>query len=221
MVIITSAFITLWLLIMEVVLFLQCQPIQAWWYAADGTCVDQFAFAYFTNITSLVADLWIFAMPIPVILKLNTDSHKKVVLCFLFSVGLGTCAISASRLAYILSDISSDITCEYFSYSCLQTKFSPKKILIDYFPLPGSSGLICILSVWEPCASILCANLPMVFSVFVRIYRPPVAQNGDSKTTDQSRRGSNRSWMRLNSTATSVQVLTWYEKTMIYRFPNS
>lgn len=107
----TACFIFSWLLTMEVVLGLECKPIQAWWGAVDGQCLDLVAFAYFNNITNLVSDLWIFSMPLPTIIHLITDNHRKMSLCFLFSVGLGTCAISAARLTVVVSEGAADITC--------------------------------------------------------------------------------------------------------------
>lgn len=96
---------------MEIVLGLECKPVQAWWGASDGQCLDLVAFAYFNNITNLVSDLWIFLLPIPTILQLVTDKHRKMSLCLLFSVGLGTCAISAARLTVVVSEGAADITC--------------------------------------------------------------------------------------------------------------
>lgn len=56
-VIVTAAFILTWLVTMEVVLGLECRPIQAWWGATEGSCLDQVAFGYFTNITNLTSDV--------------------------------------------------------------------------------------------------------------------------------------------------------------------
>lgn len=100
---------------MEVVLGLGCRPVQGWWdatVAATAQCVDKVAFTYSTNITNLLTDIWIFIMPIPIILKLQASRNKKIGLCFLFSVGLGTCALSAARLSVIVSVGSDDITCK-------------------------------------------------------------------------------------------------------------
>ncbi|KAK6193743.1 hypothetical protein LQW54_012170 [Pestalotiopsis sp. IQ-011] len=106
----TAIFVVLWMTTMEVVLSFECRPIQAWWLAAEGKCVNLVAFAYFTNITNLVSDMWIFAMPIPIIMKLQTNTNKRLTVCFLFSVGLGVCAISAARLRFVFANASTDIT---------------------------------------------------------------------------------------------------------------
>lgn len=100
---------------MEVVLGFSCRPIQAFWGDSEGTCINLVAFTYFTNITNLVTDLWIFALPIPIILRLQTSRDKRIGLCFLFSVGLGTCAISAARLSFVFGVGSVDYTCKHQS----------------------------------------------------------------------------------------------------------
>lgn len=111
--IITALFILMWLVTMEVVLGLECRPIQAWRGALDGECVNLVAFGYFTNITNLVSDMWIFLLPIPTILQLHTSKHRKISLCFLFSIGLGTCVISGARLSVVVSLGSTNITCKH------------------------------------------------------------------------------------------------------------
>ncbi|KAK7954295.1 hypothetical protein PG996_015179 [Apiospora saccharicola] len=112
LVVLTAVFVLLWLLAMEVVLLVGWHPIQSWWSEPGSGLVQMLAFAYFTNITNMIADLWIFVMPIPVLLNLQTGLNKRIGLCFLFSFGLGTCAISAVRLKWIFSMDSKDTTWE-------------------------------------------------------------------------------------------------------------
>lgn len=110
---ITATLIVMWLITMEVVLGLQCRPIQALWGALDGECLNLVASGYFINISNLVSDMWIFLLPIPTILRLHTSKHRKISLCFLFSVGLGTCVISGARLSVVVSLGATDITCKH------------------------------------------------------------------------------------------------------------
>ena len=128
-VIATATLIFMWLVTMEVVLGLECRPIQAWWGATDGSCVNQVAFGYFTNITNLASDMWIFLLPIPTILRLQISKQRKISLCFLFSVGLGTCVISGARLSVIFSMGAEDITCK-------------RLIIASSFPSPYGQVLI-------------------------------------------------------------------------------
>ncbi|KAK8004519.1 dihydrofolate reductase [Apiospora arundinis] len=108
-------------------------------------------FGNFTNIINLLADLWIFAMPIPVILKLQTTRNKRIGLCLVFLFGLVTCAISAARLRWVFSLQSRDVTW-------------------DMVPLG-------ILSAWEACMGVLCGNLPVLKGFFGRRDRVPRGQS--------------------------------------------
>lgn len=139
----TTAVVAIWLLGMEITLGFGCRPIAAWWGAVQGICVDKVSFTYATNIINIILDIWIFLMPIPIIFGLRTGQHKKISLAFLFSIGLGTCAISAARLKYVFSSGTRDFTWEM-------------------------TGL-GILSAWEPCGGILCANLPVVYRYIIQI----------------------------------------------------
>ncbi|KAI0597837.1 hypothetical protein F4775DRAFT_221197 [Biscogniauxia sp. FL1348] len=141
----TAVFVALWLVTMELLTGFGCRPVQTWWGATEGTCVDKVAFTYFTNITNLATDLWIFAMPIPVILRLKVQLDKRLCLCLLFSIGLGTCAISAARLSFVFSVASDDVT---------------------WREVP-----LGILSAWEPCGGILCANLPIMYRYLVEKFQ--------------------------------------------------
>jgi hypothetical protein len=114
----TAVFVVAWIVVMEVVLGFSCRPIQAFWGDAEGKCINLVAFTYFTNITNLVTDLWIFALPIPIILKLQASKEKKIGLCFLFSIGLGTCAISAARLSFVFGVGTVDYTCKHRPLHC-------------------------------------------------------------------------------------------------------
>ncbi|KAG6366929.1 hypothetical protein INS49_001110 [Diaporthe citri] len=175
-VILTAAFILLWLVTMDVVLGLECRPIQAWWGATDGSCVDLVAFGYFTNIINLASDMWIFLVPNPTILRLHTSKYRKISLCFLFSVGLGTCVISGARLSVIFSTGVTDITW-------------------DEVPLG-------ILSAWEPCGGILCANVPMIYRAFSKMVENPssvnTASGGSLDFSNHKRPRDGSNWLPLN-----------------------
>ncbi|KAI1775712.1 hypothetical protein F4818DRAFT_385975 [Hypoxylon cercidicola] len=183
-VIITAAFVVSWLVAMEIVLGLGCRPVQGWWdatVAVTATCVDKVAFTYSTNITNLITDIWIFLMPIPIILGLQASKDKKLGLCFLFSVGLGTCAISAARLSVVLSVGSDDFT--------------------------WSEVPLGILSAWEPCGGILCANLPLVYRAMVRGINQirSTVKSSRSRTHDISARPNSpyHAWTPLDNSVPS------------------
>ncbi|KAI1373237.1 hypothetical protein F4677DRAFT_225070 [Hypoxylon crocopeplum] len=180
----TAVLVVMWLVAMEIVLGLGCRPVQGWWdaaVAATASCVDKVAFTYSTNITNLITDLWIFTMPIPIILGLQASMDKKLGLCFLFSIGLGTCAISAARLSVIVSVGSDDIT--------------------------WSEVPLGILSAWEPCGAILCANLPLVYRAMVRGFKQirSTVKTSRTRSHDLSVRPHSPylDWTRLNNSASS------------------
>ncbi|KAK6848805.1 hypothetical protein PG995_012638 [Apiospora arundinis] len=123
-------------------------------------------FGNFTNIINLLADLWIFTMPIPVILKLQTTWDKRIGLCLVFLLGLVTRAISAARLRWVFSLQSRDVTW-------------------DMVPLG-------ILSAWEACMGVLCGNLPVLKGFFGR--QDPVPRGQSLEHIQLRRRESSQNW---------------------------
>ncbi|KAI3328106.1 hypothetical protein HD806DRAFT_350269 [Xylariaceae sp. AK1471] len=183
-ILITAALVLAWLVEMEVILGLGCRPIQGWWDAkvtATAKCVNKVAFTYSTNILNLIFDIWIFAMPIPIILKLNVNKEKRIALCFLFSIGLGVCAISIARLSVIFSAGSDDVTW-------------------NEVPLG-------ILSAWEPCGAILVANLPIIYRTVARGFKSIGSTVKSTRTAGYSSKElsspykdtGSQDWARVNS----------------------
>ncbi|PWY69207.1 integral membrane protein PTH11-like protein [Aspergillus sclerotioniger CBS 115572] len=181
-VILTVVWVILWLMTMEIVLGLECRPIEKFWNSSvEGTCFNLVAFSYFTNITNLVTDIWIFLLPLPVILRLQITKNKKIGLSFLFSVGLATCAISAARLTVVVTQGSSDYT---------------------WAGVP-----LGILSAWEPLGGILCANLPVIYKSLASIFHsikgtlrsrsanPSISQH-QSKSTAHNHHNT---WLQLHN----------------------
>ncbi|PHH65380.1 hypothetical protein CDD81_2484 [Ophiocordyceps australis] len=182
-----AIYVCLWLVAMEVVLGFGCRPIQAWWEAAPGRCVNKVSFTYFTNVTNLVTDLFIFVMPIPMILKLHTTRNNKISLCFLFSIGLGTCAISAARLSFVFGVGSKDMTWWVASLG--------------------------ILSAWEPCGGILCANLPVIYRPIIDLFKRAASTFRKSSDIDPETANSakeypvthlNHDWRRLDNSSSRL-----------------
>ncbi|OTB14101.1 hypothetical protein K445DRAFT_75982 [Daldinia sp. EC12] len=182
LVVATSVCVVTWFVVMELILVLGCRPIQAWWnipMAAAAACVDKIAFSYSTSILNLIFDLCILTMPIPIILRLQASMEKRIGLCFLFSMGLGTCAISAARLSVVVDLKSKDITWDQVN--------------------------IGILSVWEPCSSILCANLPLVYKPLVdglrKIHSTITNPRSQSRDPSGQLSSSCHDWTRLDGRA--------------------
>lgn len=196
----TAIFVTAWILVMEIVLGAGCRPVAVWWGAAEGPCIDKIAFTFFTNITNIVADLWIFSMPIPTILRLQALKDRRLSLCLLFSVGLGTCVISAARLGFVFAVGTGDITC----------KIHRPAVPEESLPSTGWGGPLAVLSCWEPCGGVLCANLPIIYKSFVQIVKQvgstvgggSGSRDGHSKAASHGgvyNEGRLHDWTRINN----------------------
>ncbi|GKZ23063.1 hypothetical protein AbraIFM66951_008995 [Aspergillus brasiliensis] len=184
-VILTVVWVILWLMTMEIVLGLECRPIAKFWDSSvEGTCFNLVAFSYFTNIANLVTDIWIFLLPLPVILRLQITKNKKIGLSLLFSVGLATCAISAARLTVVVTQGSSDYT---------------------WAGVP-----LGILSAWEPLGGILCANLPVIYKSLAAVFRSikgtlhthgsrSVHASFTRRQTKTSAHNHHNTWLQLNN----------------------
>ncbi|PYI00820.1 integral membrane protein PTH11-like protein [Aspergillus sclerotiicarbonarius CBS 121057] len=184
-VILTAVWVILWLMTMEIVLGLECRPIQKFWDSSvEGKCFNLVAFSYFTNIANLVTDIWIFLLPLPVILRLQITRNKKIGLSLLFSVGLATCAISAARLTVVVTQGSSDYT---------------------WAGVP-----LGILSAWEPLGGILCANLPVIYKSLVSIFRTlrstlltrsanPSSSSHHRQTKSTTAHNHHNTWLQLHN----------------------
>lgn len=85
----TATFVIAWGIGITVTLFLVCRPLNAYWDSTvNGTCLTIVTFTYFTNISNLITDIWIFLMPVPMIWHLQLQTKKKLLLSLIFCVGL-------------------------------------------------------------------------------------------------------------------------------------
>ncbi|ORY18051.1 hypothetical protein BCR34DRAFT_596619 [Clohesyomyces aquaticus] len=137
----TAAFVVAWGIGITVTLLLLCRPLKAYWDPnVTGKCLDLTTFTYFTNISNLITDIWIFLMPVPVIWHLQLQTKKKLLLCFIFCIGLATCIVSSVRLTVVLGHANPDFTWYYV-------------------PLGAYSA-------FEPLGGILCTNLPIIWHMW-------------------------------------------------------
>lgn len=85
----TAAFVLAWGIGITVTLFLACRPLATYWNPnVPGKCLVMVTFVYFTNISNLITDIWIFLMPIPMIWHLQLQTKKKMILSLIFCIGL-------------------------------------------------------------------------------------------------------------------------------------
>jgi hypothetical protein len=176
----TIVLVSLWIVAMEITLGFACRPIAAWWGEVEGSCLSKAGFTLFTNVSNLLFDLWIFAMPLRPLLGLQGLRDRRLGLCMLFSIGLGTCAISAARLSFALKVGVRDFTCTFGRRPTdpsqrAENAENAERANIGDVPL-GHLVPLGILSAWEPCGGILCANLPITYTTL----RQKAQQMGDT-----------------------------------------
>jgi hypothetical protein len=167
-VIATAVFVFCWGIGITVTLGIICHPIQAFWdLEVMGKCIDLTTFTYFTNISNLITDFWIFLMPVPVIWHLQLQTKKKLLLSLIFCIGLGTCVVSSVRLTVVLGHASPDFTW-------------------TFVPLGA-------YSVFEPLGGILCTNLPIIWHMWRKRRGPllPGSSQFKSPHTSTATPGSN------------------------------
>lgn len=66
----------------------QCKPVAYFWNKdLHGTCININALAYANSAMSIVQDILIVVLPIPVLIKLQLGRKKKLAVLFMFAVG--------------------------------------------------------------------------------------------------------------------------------------
>ncbi|KAI0182430.1 hypothetical protein EV127DRAFT_354901 [Xylaria flabelliformis] len=79
-----------------------CIPISASWdLTIKGTCINVGLFALFLDLSNIVSDFVILAMPVPLVLKLQVSRQEKRMLIATFATGGSAYVISIILLKYI------------------------------------------------------------------------------------------------------------------------
>ncbi|KAK2055680.1 hypothetical protein LY76DRAFT_648205 [Colletotrichum caudatum] len=93
------AFMAAWTVMLCFLLPMMCLPVAAFWDpTVEGRCIDLLASWYTMAAVNIVADFFIFSLPIPVINSLQIPRRQKRMLIFVFGLGFVTCIISAFRI---------------------------------------------------------------------------------------------------------------------------
>ncbi|KAK2813907.1 hypothetical protein FQN50_000308 [Emmonsiellopsis sp. PD_5] len=80
-----------------------CNPIPAYWGAAQGSCLNQRIILICDSVVSVTSDLMILFLPLPLAWSLQMDTRKKLrVMAILGAGGLAT-AFSIYRLAMVVA----------------------------------------------------------------------------------------------------------------------
>ncbi|PVH86400.1 hypothetical protein DL98DRAFT_567785 [Cadophora sp. DSE1049] len=104
----TSATIGMIALSTTIIFFMtvfSCHPVAFFWNRdiRSGTCMDVNALAYANSAMSIIQDLLIVILPLPMLVKLNMGRKKKIGVGFMFAVGSFGCVVSMIRLKSLLS----------------------------------------------------------------------------------------------------------------------
>jgi hypothetical protein len=82
-------FIAICTVVLSSIAIFACQPISFFWDSdiKGGKCLDIKAAAYAASATSIVQDLIIVALPLPVLAKLQLSTRKKIEIGFMLALG--------------------------------------------------------------------------------------------------------------------------------------
>ncbi|RDW60455.1 CFEM domain-containing protein [Aspergillus mulundensis] len=144
------------------VLLGSCQPISHYWNEWDGEhegkCISQNDILLAHSIINILLDVVITIMPLPIVVKLHMPLGKRLGVMLMFGVGIVVTIISIMRLVKTVGFNSTQ---------------NPTK---DFVP-------VGIWSLLEFDVAIMCACMPAIRTLFIRLFKPP---------TDTYAYGSNR-----------------------------
>lgn len=85
-----------------------CKPVSYFWNKDQaGSCFDETQFFRWNGVTSLLLDILILALPLPMIWRLRLKQEQKVALSGIFMLG----GLYVFSLSVFTSCVSRDITC--------------------------------------------------------------------------------------------------------------
>ncbi|KAL4875022.1 hypothetical protein BJY04DRAFT_224411 [Aspergillus karnatakaensis] len=103
----TIVFCFLFMISTTIAAILACVPVELAWSnwsgEGEGLCFDNNAFWWAHSAINIATDLFILAMPIPMLLKLQLKLKKKVYLVLMFSVGIVITVISIVRFSGLIT----------------------------------------------------------------------------------------------------------------------
>ncbi|KAK3296402.1 uncharacterized protein B0H64DRAFT_321862 [Chaetomium fimeti] len=126
----------------------QCWPVQYWWVwdgSPGGKCVSKDGVQLSSAVISIVLDVWMMAIPLWNVRRLNLHWKKKLGVAAMFGVGAFVTVVCCVRLSY-LKDITSST--------------NPTQVLFD----------IIRWSTIEGFTSSLCACMPVLRQMLVAVF---------------------------------------------------
>lgn len=108
-----------------IVFIWQCTPISAFWTTLagelpgthPGRCIKVELFLIIIGSINAATDFALLVLPIPILWHLKTGTPQKLLLTFIFIMGMTVCAVSIVRLVVISQFHGTDITYAYVSGS--------------------------------------------------------------------------------------------------------
>ncbi|KAI3400055.1 hypothetical protein diail_4593 [Diaporthe ilicicola] len=98
-----AVFIVGWSLTTFFGAILQCVPVEKAYIASlPGYCISYTRLSLTITVCNVVTDFVIIALPIPIVLKLNTTQKKKIAIIATFAAGCSAVIVSIVRLVYAL-----------------------------------------------------------------------------------------------------------------------
>ena len=86
---------------------LECLPVSKNWIKAEpGTCINNEIFRWCWAAFNTVTDLWVVAIPMPAIYKLQMSAFKRLGASVIFALGLFIVAISAFRMKALVQSVT-------------------------------------------------------------------------------------------------------------------
>ena len=80
----------------------QCRPVHKFWAippdSVEGYCINTTAFFYFTSGFNIITDIFILALPVPTLLKINRPKKEKIALLIIFGLGTFASVMAITRL---------------------------------------------------------------------------------------------------------------------------
>jgi hypothetical protein len=75
--------------IISILTIFQCHPVSYFWdkNIKGGVCLNLNSLAYANTAMSMIQDVIIVVLPIPVVSKMNMDRRKKLGVSFMFGLG--------------------------------------------------------------------------------------------------------------------------------------
>ncbi|KAL4962798.1 CFEM domain-containing protein [Aspergillus stella-maris] len=168
----------LWGFVAFWVLLFSCKPIHYYWNEWDGehqgTCLSHNNILVAHSTINIILDVVVLVLPVPVLLKLQMPLKKRIGVVAMFVVGIAVTVISIFRLVETVG----------FNSTTNPTR--------DFVP-------VGIWSLLEFDVAIMCACMPAMRSLFIRLYTHGIKGPLSSYANSQRAKGSSAATGSNNS----------------------